>query len=177
MSPSFRATDDKFGGSVAINQGRIAVGAPFIHYRSFGSNGKVFVFAREGGPDWQQIALRVVRHLFENVGIDDMGLQSVDQQCVPIGRSPHHRLGSDHAVGPAAVIDQDLLRPDVGQLPRDEPAQHVDIAPRCPRHHDTHRFLRVVFVRLRLRATAQQHRSRQIFQSFHASPFFWNIRS
>ncbi|MEK7950058.1 EF-hand domain-containing protein [Luteolibacter soli] len=57
FTPSVRVADDKFGAAVAISQGRVAVGAPFIHYRSFSSDGKVFVFARNGESEWQQIAL------------------------------------------------------------------------------------------------------------------------
>ncbi|RYD63806.1 MAG: hypothetical protein EOP83_11235, partial [Verrucomicrobiaceae bacterium] len=64
FTPSVHATDDKFGGAVSISQGRVAVGAPFLHYRAFGSNGKAFIFARNGESGWQQIALLEANETF-----------------------------------------------------------------------------------------------------------------
>lgn len=56
LAPSEHVEDDKFGGAVAISAGRIAVGAPFIHYRRNGRHGKVFIFDR-GETSWNQVAL------------------------------------------------------------------------------------------------------------------------
>jgi hypothetical protein len=83
----------------------------------------------------------------------DRQIRRAEQERVAVRRRVGRLVGADIAAGAAAVLDDDLLAPDLGQALRQRTRQRVTAAARWKRHDQTHEAVRIA---LRTRRPRQQ---------------------
>ncbi|MNI47523.1 hypothetical protein D3C73_1020490 [compost metagenome] len=109
-----------------------------------GLAGKLHVGDQHVGPGGQQRDMREVavpiRHVLVDGVADGVGAHPRQQQGVAVRFGLGHHIGTDVAVGPALVFDDDALAQLFGKFGREQPAHRVGAAAGRERHDQLDRL-------------------------------------
>ena len=95
-----------------------------------------------GAGDGQQVLDRVEADVVVDVGVDGEHALVGQGDGVAVGRRLHAHEGADVALRAGAVVDDDLLVPDLAQLHRQNPRERIGATTGREGHDDAHRLVR-----------------------------------